>query len=534
VTAAAVLAALYVAPLALRLPLLDPDEGLHAAISQEMVERGDWVTPRFLGQPFLDKPILFFWAQAASLRLLGSSEAAIRGVGLGFAVLGAVAVGWLGRRLLGTGAGATACVVYATMLLPLALAQTAVHDVALVPWVVLAVAAFWEARFTASARGTLAWSVLAGVWLGLALLTKGLVGVAVVGLAVGAWLIWEGAVSLRLVGVGVLALAVAAVVGAPWYVAMERANPGYLRYFIVERHFLGFTTSTQIHGDRPWWYYVPLVLAGALPWIGWIGASRETAGGAGATRSARRLSWCWLAGGWGFLSTASSKLVTYILPVFAPLALLAALDATTAWRERPRALARAPRLVSAGAMALVLPALLLAGRRWFGVSGSLALAWTVAAILIAAWVAVGRARKDAGTFAWTAWLTVVTVWAALLLAIPPVARAFSARDLAAVINAHGRFPERLWVFDERVGSLIFYLDPPIRRGLTADRVANVGLDRILGMRQAVPGTLVAVPLEWLERIDRRVSLAGVPYEDAGAHRLYTTEALVAALQRHQP
>jgi hypothetical protein len=110
----------------------------------------------------------------------------------------------------------------------------------------------------------------------------------------------------------------------------------------------------------------------------------------------------------------------------------------------------------------------------------------------------------------------------------------SARELAAVINRHGRFPDRLWVFDERVGSLIFYLDPPLRRGLTPDRVANVGLDRILGMRQAVPGTLVAVPVEWVGRIERRVSLAGVPYEDAGAHRLYTTEALLSALRRNTP
>ena len=71
-------AVMFVFPLFVPFPLLDPDEGLHASIAQEMVERGDWITPRFLGQPFFDKPILYFWIQAVSLRLFGSNEAAVR------------------------------------------------------------------------------------------------------------------------------------------------------------------------------------------------------------------------------------------------------------------------------------------------------------------------------------------------------------------------------------------------------------------------------------------------------------------------
>ncbi len=72
VLVAVVLAAImFVFPLTIPFPLLDPDEGLHASIAQEMVERGNWTMPQFLGRPFLDKPIFFFWVQAASLRLLG-------------------------------------------------------------------------------------------------------------------------------------------------------------------------------------------------------------------------------------------------------------------------------------------------------------------------------------------------------------------------------------------------------------------------------------------------------------------------------
>src|SRR6478672_12483483 len=92
--------ALVVAPLVANAPLFDPDEGLHAAIAQEMNLRQDYVTPTFLGEPFLDKPILFFWAEALSLRALGDRELAVRLPPLLFAVLGMLGVAALGRVLL--------------------------------------------------------------------------------------------------------------------------------------------------------------------------------------------------------------------------------------------------------------------------------------------------------------------------------------------------------------------------------------------------------------------------------------------------
>ena len=92
---------LVLAPLVASAPLFDPDEGLHAAIAQEMVRRGDYVTPTFLGEPFLDKPILFFWAEAASLRLFGDTEAAVRLPPLLFGLAGMLSVALLGRALFG-------------------------------------------------------------------------------------------------------------------------------------------------------------------------------------------------------------------------------------------------------------------------------------------------------------------------------------------------------------------------------------------------------------------------------------------------
>ena len=130
--------ALLLAPLIASAPLFDPDEGLHAAIAQEMVQRGDYVTPTFRGEPFLDKPILFFWAEAASLRLFGHHEAAVRIPPLLFGLAGMIAVAFLGRALCGESAGLTAGIVYGTMLLPMGVSEVAVHDVGLVPFLCVA------------------------------------------------------------------------------------------------------------------------------------------------------------------------------------------------------------------------------------------------------------------------------------------------------------------------------------------------------------------------------------------------------------
>src|SRR5262245_29090480 len=167
---------LVIAPLAARAPLFDPDEGLHAAIAQEMILSGDYVTPTFLGEPFLDKPILFFWAEALSLRVLGSHEAAVRLPPLLFGVLGMVGVAALGRALFDETTGLIAGIVYGTMLLPLGVSEVAVHDVAVVPFMCAAcVLLAREVRVTRHA-------FLAGGALGLSILTKGLVGIVFTGL----------------------------------------------------------------------------------------------------------------------------------------------------------------------------------------------------------------------------------------------------------------------------------------------------------------------------------------------------------------
>jgi len=315
----AIAALLYLAPLLLDAPLTDPDEGLHAAISQEMIERGDFVVPRFLGRAFLDKPPLFFWAQAASMRAFGMTTAAARLPGLLFALLGIATTGWLASVLFDRRVAWIAATCYATMVLPFLLAQAPVHDIALVPFTNLALGFLWRAGIRDS--------VLAGVVLGVSMLAKGLEGLAIIGVGYVLYLLITRALTWRLVARGVLVVVVAALVALPWYLAMNAREPGYLRYYFVDRHLLGFATDTQRHSGQPWWFYLPVVVGGGLPWLLFVRV-------AGRKAPPCALLWTWLIGAIALLSLSQSKAITYVLPAMPAVAIMAgvSIERMRTWR----------------------------------------------------------------------------------------------------------------------------------------------------------------------------------------------------------
>ena len=195
-----------------------------------MLERGDLVVPRFLGHAFLDKPIFFFWAQAASIRAFGMNTGSARLPGMLFALLGIATTGWLARVLFDSTTGWIAATCYATMALPFLLAQAPVHDMALVPFTNLALGLLWRAGQDSGFPPSLAElrrasgirdAFLAAIALGLSILTKGLEGVAIVGIGYGLYLVFTRAVTRRIVLQGVVVLTIAALVALPWYVATD-------------------------------------------------------------------------------------------------------------------------------------------------------------------------------------------------------------------------------------------------------------------------------------------------------------------------
>ena len=78
--------------------LVGPDEPRYAWIARAMAETGDWVTPRLYGQPWFEKPVLYYWAAAAGFRLHLPAEWAARLPSALAALATALAIGWLARE----------------------------------------------------------------------------------------------------------------------------------------------------------------------------------------------------------------------------------------------------------------------------------------------------------------------------------------------------------------------------------------------------------------------------------------------------
>ncbi|HMH17686.1 MAG TPA: glycosyltransferase family 39 protein, partial [Burkholderiales bacterium] len=304
--------------------LVKADEGRYAEIAREMVASGDWLTPRLNGFKYFEKPALQYWATAAAFTLFGQTEWAARlWPGLtGF--LGVILVFWAGNRLFGPPVGLYGAAVAASSAIYASIGHALTLDMALCFFMSasvfsLAVAQLDPTREAERRR----WMLLAWAAAALAVLSKGLVGIVLPLGAVAFYILierdWKLLGRLHLVSGGLLFLATA----APWFVAVSLANPEFFRFFFIHEHFERFTTRE--HGRyQAVWYFVPVLLAGVLPWIAALFPALVRAWTrAPETRfQPRRFLLVWCALVFAFFSASDSKLGSYLLPIFPALALL--------------------------------------------------------------------------------------------------------------------------------------------------------------------------------------------------------------------
>ena len=306
--------------------LIHPDEGRYAEIAREMVVTGDWVTPRVNGLKYFEKPPLQYWATAAAYTLFGVDEWTARLWPALAGWLAVIAIGYAGYALGGTALGTLAGLALGGMLWHAAIAQIVTLDSGLAFFLTLAFAALVTAQrpetIDARRRGWmwLAWAALAG-----ATLSKGLIGVVIPGgaLVVYSALTRDLAIWRRMSLVSGLVLFLA--LTAPWFVAVSLRNDEFAHFFFIHEHFERYLTTEHMRVE-PWYYFIPVALIGSLPWVTVLvcGASRAWRDGPPNALgfSWQRFALLWAAFVLVFFSASGSKLASYILPMFGPLALV--------------------------------------------------------------------------------------------------------------------------------------------------------------------------------------------------------------------
>ncbi len=308
-------------------PYWNPDEGRYAASSLEMIggvegSQPDWVVPHLNTIPRLNKPPLVYWLAGTFFKIFGVHDWAGR---LGSAIA-AVLVLWLvfqlGRAMFDEKTGIIAALVWASSIFPVSLGRTLNTDMLLSATMTIVLYGLWFAvREGASWRPY----AIAGIGMGLAMLAKGPVGVALP-LLIGLLYLWRTRLWNRLRWPGVLAaFLIAAAISAPWFFAIEQRQPGFTKNFIFTENLARFSGSVEHHKPSPIWYYLPVTLLGLLPWTPLALSALARSHDQDATRRANRLFlWLWAGIIILFFSNSSTKLFSYILPAYPALALLAA------------------------------------------------------------------------------------------------------------------------------------------------------------------------------------------------------------------
>ena len=319
--------------------IADNDEAFYAESAREMVESGDWLTPHFNYEPRFQKPALYYWLTALVFSITGADEFAARlwsalaGVGL------VIVTTACGRRWYDESVGLMAGAITASSFGYFALARMSLPDLPLAFFVTLAVWAAFVATLERE-RNPRKWLLLAAVAAALGFLMKGPLALLLPVLIVVPILLMERrSFNVQLSDV-VLALLLFLAIALPWYVVMwMQHGTEYLAGFFVGDNYQRFAT-TRFNDPRPWWFYVPIVAGGLLPWTAlallWLGpvlqvlTRRRDIG----TLDLRLLLWALLP--LAFFTASVGKQPRYILPVLPPLAILLAgsiIERTSDWRS---------------------------------------------------------------------------------------------------------------------------------------------------------------------------------------------------------
>lgn len=319
--------------------LWDVDEGVNAQAAREMHENDTWIIPTFNYQLRTAKPVMLYWLQRASYRLFGLSEWSARFPSAVAAWLTVFLVYELARRMFDRATGLLAGIVLASALEFCMLAHAATPDATLLLFTVLTYYLFWIGHEN-GARG---WWIPTAAACGLAMLTKGPVGVALPGLVVLLYFAWQRELGRLLDRRIVAAVVVFLLVAGPWYTLVAVETRGeWVRVFFGRENFQRFATPMENHRG-PIFYHVAALLVLFTPWsvflpaAVWYGVkgSRTAPGTPSGPRTPvrpYRFLIVWFAAYLVFFSLAATKLPNYMLPAYPAIAILTA-RFLVVWRD---------------------------------------------------------------------------------------------------------------------------------------------------------------------------------------------------------
>ena len=445
-------------------PLIGPDEPRYTRVAVEMHREGSYLVPTLQGRPWLEKPPLYYWLAGAAFSALGETETAARLPSVLAALLLVGSTVFFGGRLHGEAPALHAGFAAATAPLLFIYGRSAAMDMLLAATVTCAVGLLALRLLGLAGPGVVP---VAWLFMALATLAKGPLGLLLPGLIVGGYIVATRQWSLARAALSPLGIVLFLLVAGPWYALMWRhQGQAFVDVFLLNHNLQRFTSTIHRH-PGPLFYYVPVLLAGAFPWSGLAVAGLGTLRPRGARADVFVLLWLVLP--FLFFSAAGSKLPGYILPCLPPLALVTGRAADEMVRGNlrgplgPRAAAMVTLLLACGVAAAPLYLRSIGEPDW-----RLAIPFAVWCLLVGLGLRLRATRDPAGAIGLlrvgAAGMLVLLAWAA-----PPIlARRESGRSLFARTGGHEVLVWGAWRTAWMAG--YYYNDGRVQEVATLDQI----------------------------------------------------------------
>jgi len=336
-----------------QLPVTDPVEANYALTAKEMLQAGDWLSPRIYGQFWFDKPIMIYWLLVVFYALLGVTELASRLPSILFSAASVAFCYWSGVQLYRSArVGTLAAMLLATSLQFWLLSRMIITDAVLFFFTALTLV-FAYLGLRDNRPSWLLWAYAAA---GLAVLTKGPVGLVLPGIILLVFVMkTKGLAGIKALQLPV-GLLVFLLVAAPWHLLMVKLHGDLFVNMFLGLHNYVRATVSEHPKDNVVYYYLVLFPVSLLPWTG-LAAAGLWRGWRQGDSADRFLVW-WTAAFFLFYTAMATKYPTYVFPTLFPAILLGA-----AYLEKQDKISRwllaAPALLLFGALTIasaVMPA----------------------------------------------------------------------------------------------------------------------------------------------------------------------------------
>lgn len=307
--------------------LMDVDETRYVSMARDMFHSKDFLTLYLNGEYFFEKPPLYFWGECLSFALFGKvTEFTARFPVALYGTLSTLLVYFTGKKIISRRYGFISAVILATTLEFVMLAKFAILDIVVTTCIGFSVMFGFLTQFVSDKNKKYMWWLFY-IFSGLAVMAKGIPGF-IVPFAVMFFVTIANKTFKKVFKPQYIlpGFALFFLIVLPWHLVMLKLHdPLFFNEYIMKHHINRFFSSSEIDREQPFYFYFVTVLWGLIPWV-----FSAIAVGVTKLKSFKKFAVEEMTNSQRFLmfnviafvvtmlffSSSSTKLITYILPVY--------------------------------------------------------------------------------------------------------------------------------------------------------------------------------------------------------------------------